>query len=179
MGRLNNFNLDEFREATCFIETGTQNGVGLGHAHVNGAFWELHSVEINEGYYRAACAKTAHAPNIHLWHGSSFDKLPEMMKEVSGHRSCLFWLDAHIPEDTAEYPFRTEDEEIVFPLEKELELIVNTRDTRNDYFIIDDLRIYIEGPFQYPFNSHPEAASYKKQYPNYFPHKDGISFVEN
>ena len=38
-----------------------------------------------------------------------------------------------------------------------------------------DLRIYIDGPFQYPGNSWP----HHHLYPDFFPHKDGIKFIED
>ena len=179
MGILKNFNLNRFNGVQAFLETGTQNGVGLEYAHRNGNFLDLHSIEINEGYYKYCSAKFSNAKNITLWHGNSIEKIPQVLNAIKQYSSCLYWLDAHIPEDTKEYPFFTENEEIIFPLEKEFDLITKNRDIKNDYFLIDDLRVYIDGPFQYPFNSHPESKKYKQKYPNYFPHKNGINFIEN
>jgi hypothetical protein len=178
MGVLKNFDLNRFSKIECFLETGTQDGVGLQHAYINGNFEQLHSIEINEGYYNKCVDKFTNIKNIHLWYGNSIDKIPLVLKDIQKYSSCLFWLDAHIPEDTKQYPFFTEDEEIIFPLEKEFELIVKNRDVKNDYFLIDDLRVYIDGPFQYPFSSHPDSQKFKQKYPNYFPSKNGISFIE-
>tara|TARA_B100001250_G_scaffold374909_1_gene362080 strand:- start:84 stop:704 length:621 start_codon:yes stop_codon:yes gene_type:complete len=179
MGILRNFDLNRFAGIESFVETGTQDGVGLEYAHKNGGFLELHSIEINEGYFNSARAKFSHAKNISLWHGNSIDKMPLVLKSIENYSSCFYWLDAHIPEDTKKYPFFTEDEEVIFPLEKEFELIVKNRDITNDYFLIDDLRVYIEGPFQYPWDSHPDCDKLRQKYPNYFPHKNGVSFVED
>ena len=176
MGLLRNFDLHKL-QAECFVETGTQQGMGLDYA-LQHNFKELHSVEINEEYYNFCTSKYKHVDRVCLWSGSSEDKMGEILAAIDGYKSCLFWLDAHLPDDPGsqigdEYDRSTND--IEFPLEKELRLIKTTRNTSQDIILMDDLRIYIDGPFQYPGASWPHHA----EYPNFFPHKDGIKFVED
>lgn len=48
---------------------------------------------------------------------------------------------------------------LVCPLEEELSIIANNKDISNDVFIIDDLRIYEEGPFRggnFPLVARPD-----------------------
>ena len=56
---------------------------------------------------------------------------------------ALFWLDAHLPQRYAGSP-----DVATFPLEAELRLICGQRDTSGDVFLMDDLRIYEDGPFR-------------------------------
>ncbi len=53
------------------------------------------------------------------------------------------------------------------PLQSELEIIVNSKEVSNDVFVIDDLRIYEDGPFE------EGNWSDRKKYGG-----DGIEFIE-
>lgn len=173
MGILKHFDLNNYK-TDCFLETGTENGHGIDHA-LKYNFKEINSIEINESFYRAACIKYVKDTNVVLWHGNSTSVIPNVLEKIKNYSSCFFWLDAHLPSDPgSKYTFNRVDDKIEFPLESEINLIVNKRDIRKDIFLIDDLRIYVAGPFQHTADSWP----YKKNYPNFFPHKDGIKFLE-
>ena len=66
--------------------------------------------------------------------------------------SVLFFLDAHFP--FADFKKMTYQESIDFyknqavPLKDELELISKYRPNKNDIIILDDLRIYKDGPYE-------------------------------
>tara|TARA_R100001015_G_scaffold19003_2_gene14081 strand:- start:11764 stop:12372 length:609 start_codon:yes stop_codon:yes gene_type:complete len=176
MGLLRNFDLSNFENAKCVMETGSEKGFGIEHALKYKNIKEVHSVEINEKFYDFCGQKFKHDDRVKLWLGSSENRLKEMLESISHLDSCLYWLDAHLPSDPGSY-FKHDrvDNDVEFPLEIEMKIIKENRDTSKDYFIIDDLRIYIDGPFQHTGKSWP----HHHLYPNFFPHKDGISFIED
>tara|TARA_R110000824_G_scaffold66264_3_gene172033 strand:+ start:1886 stop:2488 length:603 start_codon:yes stop_codon:yes gene_type:complete len=176
MGLLRNFDLQKL-QTECFVETGTQQGLGLDYA-LQHDFKELHSIEINEEYYNFCTQKYKHVDRAKLWLGSSEEKMHEILSAIKDYKSCFFWLDAHLPDDPGSQlgdTYARSNDDIEFPLEKELRLIKQSRDTAHDIILMDDLRIYLDGPFQYPGSSWPHHT----EYPNFFPHKDGIKFVED
>ena len=61
----------------------------------------------------------------------------------------MFFLDAHFPGADFHYETYTsvEDYDTRLPLKKEIETIVSNRDTKNDVFIIDDLRVYEDNDY--------------------------------
>ncbi len=60
------------------------------------------------------------------------------------------WLDAHFPgADFGKSAYNSiADKNLRIPLESEMRKICQLRDVTKDIFIIDDLRIYEDGPFQ-------------------------------
>jgi hypothetical protein len=175
MGLLRHFDLSLI-EAQCFVETGLENGNGVDHALSYEQFKELHSIEINEKFYNFGCTKYKHVDRLNLWCGSSAERLEEVVESIAKFKSCFFWLDAHLPSDPgSRFKHDRKGDDIEFPLEREIEIITRNRDVSNDCFLIDDLRIYIDGPFQYPGSSWP----HHKNYPDFFPHKEGIKFAED
>lgn len=145
MGNLNKFNLKKIREdfnINTLVETGTYKGYSVNLALKYG-FKKILSVDIFEDYYNLA-KETFKEYNVKLFFGKSVDKLPEMLQELYKDENVLFWLDAHLPSvhGCGEYSL-----EVEFPLEDELKVILKNRDTRGDYFLIDDLRMYEDGEF--------------------------------
>jgi hypothetical protein len=63
----------------------------------------------------------------------------------------FFWLDAHFPgADGGLLDYNAEaDESVRCPLESELEVISKGRPAAGDVILIDDLRIYENGPFEH------------------------------
>tara|TARA_A100001515_G_scaffold134393_1_gene124374 strand:- start:1378 stop:1980 length:603 start_codon:yes stop_codon:yes gene_type:complete len=176
MGILRNFNLNTLK-TECFVETGTQRGMGLDYA-LQHDYKELHSIEINEEYYNFCEQKYKFVDKVKLYLGSSEERINDVLENIAHFDSCLFWLDAHLPDDPGSQIGEDHDrlqDSLEFPLETELKLIKEKRKTKNDFFLIDDLRIYVDGPFQYPGNTWP----HHDKYPNFFPHKDGIKFIED
>ena len=156
-----------------YVETGAGEGATLAHS-LNSSFTKCYSVEINSTIYDHVIRQFN--PKIvsgecSIWFGNSFEKMPEMLKEVEGN--TLFFLDAHFPgadfqlakyEDEKDYDTR-------LPLEKEVEAILENRDVSNDVFIIDDLVIF--EPEGGPYEAGPLTLS-RDICP-----KNGIKFLED
>jgi len=138
---ITNFNLKNY------VETGTGVGDCLSHAH-QFPFENYHSIEIFNELYLKAVDKFKSNTNCKIHLGNSFDVLPIVLPQLSG--PTLFFLDAHFP--GSDFGFNSYDSEKDYntrlPLEKELEVIKNNKETSEDVFIIDDLRIYEDGPFK-------------------------------
>tara|TARA_Y100001938_G_C8090024_1_gene434452 strand:- start:1862 stop:2473 length:612 start_codon:yes stop_codon:yes gene_type:complete len=175
MGVLRSFDLSLY-EAECFVETGTQKGVGLDYA-LQHDYKELHSIEINEEYYNFCTQKYKFVDKVKLYHGDSETRIDDVLLAIEKFDSCFFWLDAHLPTDPGSQmkkEYTCSSDKIEFPLEVELQAIKEGRPAKDDIILIDDLRIYLDGPFQYPGHTWPHRA----KYPDFFPHKDGIKFIE-
>ncbi len=142
---------------TAFVETGTYRGVGLYHAQQQ-PFEKLVSIDINEVWIERQRVFEKDS-RIKLLLGSSFQMIPEAIKIV-GDRPVLWWLDAHLPEPCADESnqfltgrLKYEGNKIygddeTFPLQKEIEAIVNSdRDHSRDVFLIDDMRVYETGDY--------------------------------
>lgn len=129
-----------------YIETGTGWGECLAHA-LKFPFKQLRSVEIYPQVYDNVAHKFAHIIRCKILLGNSYEVLPDILKETEGN--VLFFLDAHFP--GADFHFETYASETDYnkriPLERELETICANRDTKNDVFIIDDLRVYEDNDY--------------------------------
>ena len=85
-----------------------------------------------------------------LINDDSLNGLEKVLEELD-ERPALFWLDAHFP--GADFHFNSYDHladqpELHKPLKYEVELIASKRPNSKDVFIIDDLQIYEDGPFE-------------------------------
>lgn len=150
MGYLKHHNLDHYCRKyglSVFIETGTAGGDSLRHASFF-PFLECHSIEINEEQARIAQARFKDDDFITVHRGKSSDILNELLPSVADHHTVLFWLDAHFPGEMVGFGYGHEkDMAVRLPLESELRLIKELRADKRDVIIIDDLRIYEDGPF--------------------------------
>jgi hypothetical protein len=150
MGFINQFDLGRIiREynITCFFETGTWKGDAVEYA-LQFPFERISSAEIVPAIAAAAKARFAQEDRVNILEGSSVAVLMNELPLFSGH--CLFWLDAHFPGADAgleEYDAMP-DESIRLPLENELKSIRKCRPNNLDVIIIDDLRVYEDGPFE-------------------------------
>lgn len=143
-------------ELSAFVETGLERGTSLRHAQSFSSFQKLVSIDINEKWINAARKKGVHKdPRVTLLHGNSFDVLPEALDIVQGHR-VLWWLDAHFPEKYSSERLDAgrsftgaspEDFAKMFPVKREIEVVVHGRDVSLDLFLMDDLRIYEVGEY--------------------------------
>lgn len=171
MGQLNEAiqvkNVLDFYDIENFVETGT------GAAEVVRSVCEInknlnvHTIEIIEEIYNKNKISYSYLSNVN-WHlGQSSEVLPNIISELSGN--TLFWLDAHFPgADFGIASYGDEpDIDKRLPLKSELELIVKNKDVKNDVFVIDDLRIYEDGPFE------DGSWADRKKYGG-----DGIDFVD-
>ncbi|MBM3484459.1 MAG: class I SAM-dependent methyltransferase [Alphaproteobacteria bacterium] len=152
MGHLRHFDLDRLcRDYGCrhIVETGTGSGDGLAYAAAR-PFATLHSIEIHADIAAAARRRFDADGRIRIHLGNSTEQLPKILAELPTDEPILFWLDAHFP--GADLGFAAYDAEpdvdIRLPLERELEIIARFRPGASDVFLIDDLRIYEEGPFE-------------------------------
>ena len=130
-----------------YVETGTGIGECMSHA-LSHDFKQLHSIEIFESLHNQAVNKFQSYTNCKIHLGNSFSVLPNLLSNLK--EPTLFFLDAHFP--GSDFGFNSYDAEKDYhtrlPLEKELEVIKNNKDVSEDVFIIDDLRIYEDGPFE-------------------------------
>jgi hypothetical protein len=130
-----------------FVETGTWRGDSLAYA-AKFSFKKLYSIEIVPEIAEQARKRFQNDRRIKILTGSSHLLFPDILKEIDGN--ALFWLDAHFPgaeEGIKGYNDHNSSVERL-PLEYEIEIIRNTRKNNNDLIIIDDLRIYEDGPFE-------------------------------
>lgn len=121
---------------TAFVETGTFRGDTLEIAAKY--FSELHSVEMSQELYRAACERFQGQSNLHLHLGDSSGFLREHGEDFSA-RAVLFWLDAHwcSADDTAGSDSQS-------PLLNELQAIGSLHPS--SVLLIDDARLYLAPP---------------------------------
>jgi hypothetical protein len=134
-----------------FIETGTGIGDSLDFMSkfkdIN-----LYSVELMDELYDVLIEKFKAHNNITLIKGFSTAEVKKLLNIISSEPT-IFWLDAHFP--GADFNIRglsydsKIENSIRLPLEDELRAIANgTRDVKNDVIVIDDLRIYKDGPYE-------------------------------
>lgn len=122
------------------VETGTY--LGTGTKHLSQFIPRIHTIEIMKECFDALPFHGS--DSIFPYLGHSVDVLPTILEKVKSSRT-LFWLDAHVPSVIHNKVQLSVDKE--FPLESELRVIKQYKDVSNDVFIIDDLRIYEDGPF--------------------------------
>jgi len=152
MGQLNEAvyteNVLEFYNIQNFVETGTGIAEVVKSVYDINSELNIHTIEIIEQIYKKNKISFSYMENVN-WHlGQSSEVLPEIVPTLTGN--TLFWMDAHFP--GADFGMATYGDEPDLskrlPLQSELEIIVNNRDVSNDVFVIDDLRIYEDGPFE-------------------------------
>tara|TARA_R100001443_G_scaffold12706_2_gene22412 strand:- start:2782 stop:3369 length:588 start_codon:yes stop_codon:yes gene_type:complete len=151
MGELYIHDLNPYlRKYSCasFVETGTGKGTGTQHA-LNHPFKSLYSIEYVKELYEE-CKSKFFDPRLKLINADSLVGLELVLEDLS-EEPCLFWLDAHFP--GADFHFNSYDHladqpKLHKPLKYEVELIASKRPNSKDVFIIDDLMIYEDGPFE-------------------------------
>lgn len=121
------------------IETGTY--IGTGANHLAQFVPRVHTIELVEECFNSVKFNNS---KIIPYLGHSVDILPRIL-EIEKNSKVLYWLDAHVPSIIHNLPQK--DQVIEFPLEQELRVIKKYKNTDNDLFIIDDLRVYEDGPF--------------------------------
>lgn len=129
------------------FETGTYLGEGVAHA-LQASFTRIFSVEIVSEIAARATSRFAYDEKVTIIEGNSVTALEMILPSITGN--CLFWLDAHFPGADAglEGYDAIPEEEIRLPLEQELTVIHRLRQHFRDVIIVDDLRVYEDGPFE-------------------------------
>jgi len=152
MGQLNEAiqvkNVLDFYNIDNFVETGTGAAEVVRSISNIKSDLNIHTIEIIEEIFNKNKISNSYLTNVN-WHlGQSSEVMPEILPQLEGN--TLFWLDAHFP--GADFGLASygdeEDLDKRLPLRSELEIIVNGRDVSNDVFVIDDLRVYEDGPFE-------------------------------
>jgi hypothetical protein len=130
-----------------FFETGTWKGDAVAFA-LQFPFEKIISAEIVPGIAREASLRFQEESKVKICEASSTNTLLSELPFLEGN--CLFWLDAHFPGADAglEGYDAMPDEEIRLPLEQELTVIHRLRQHFRDVIIVDDLRVYEDGPFE-------------------------------
>ena len=172
MGQLNQAikikNVLDYYDIKIFVETGTGQAEVVRSVYEANEDLNIHTIEVVEEIFDQNKIKFSYLKDV-SWHlGTSFKILPEILPTFDGN--TLFWMDAHFP--GADFGFSSygdeKDMDKRLPLQKELESIVQSRDVKNDVFVIDDLRIYEDGPFE--TGNWDERTKYGG---------DGIGFIED
>jgi len=148
MGKLLRFNLPGLQQSlglATFVETGTAHGDSLAHA-AEAKFERLYSIEISPLLHEGARKRFAADPRVRVICADSVSGLAQVLPEL-GERPALFWLDAHFPGAPIANYDAEPDPTLRWPLENELALLRQARPTHKDVVLIDDLKIYIDGPF--------------------------------
>ncbi len=152
MGQLNEAiqvkNVLDFYNIDNFVETGTGAAEVVRSISSIKSDLNIHTIEIIEEIFNKNKISHSYLTNVN-WHlGQSSEVMPEILPQLEGN--TLFWLDAHFP--GADFGLASygdeEDLDTRLPLRSELEIIVKGRDVSNDVFVIDDLRVYEDGPFE-------------------------------
>ena len=132
-----------------FFETGTGIGDGIKYASYF-AFERLWSVEIHPDIAATARERFADDPRIEILNQTSEEALAKVLPTVPRDRPMLFWLDAHFPGADFGLASYTDEPDVDrrLPLERELALIAKLRHPCRDVLLIDDLRIYEDGPYE-------------------------------
>ena len=130
-----------------YFETGTGRAEALEHA-IKYPFKKCYTVDIDEEMvdYSYNKLKDNSSCDIEFLIGKSTEILEEYVPKIPKRSPSLFFLDAHFPgadfhKCTYEESIR-EHREDAFPLEEEVNIIMNNRNTSKDVFIIDDLILY-------------------------------------
>ena len=87
-----NFNIADYTYTNVFVETGTGYGMTSQKA-LDGGFKYVRSVELHDPIYQFCLEKFKDNEQIKLWHGRSYEKLPEMISDIN--EPVTFFLDAH------------------------------------------------------------------------------------
>lgn len=150
MGTLLRFNLKLLKAragVNALVETGTGHGQSVIWALVAG-FESLASVEQDAQTHQAAVANLRKAPHVQLQLGDSCEFLAAVPAASPVPR--LFFLDAHFTGGADfkghEAYFESARHARSFPLLEELD-ILRSKDVARDWIVIDDARLYVEGPF--------------------------------
>ena len=172
MGQLNQAikikNVLDYYDIKNFVETGTGQAEVVRSVYEANEDLNIHTIEVVEEIFDQNKIKFSYLKDV-SWHlGTSFKILPVILPTFDGN--TLFWMDAHFP--GADFGLSSygdeKDMDKRLPLKRELESIVQSRDVKNDVFVIDDLRIYEDGPFE--TGNWDERTKYGG---------DGIGFIED
>ena len=130
-----------------FVETGTFEGDTTQYVFENIKLKHYYTIELDPNYVNIANKRFANKP-ITVTHNNSVDGLRDNIHYCEGN--TLFWLDAHFINSDGGKQSYDSDSNIKsrLPLECELNHILTRVSKFNDIIIIDDVRIYEDGPYE-------------------------------
>ena len=155
MGTLYNFNfgcktlaeLKELYNITTFVETGCFYGDSLTFARDRG-FAKLYSCDIDLEMINHCQNRLGN--DVELFHGDSKTFFINLLPKLDPAENVMFFLDAHLPgfdKTQGTSGVADVDANLNFPLQEEIKMIHMARRTQSDVIIVDDLRIYEDGPY--------------------------------
>lgn len=124
--------LNLFSEKNTFIETGSYLGDAIQTA-LDFGFKNIHSIELNEKFFRGCIERYKNEKNVKLWLGESPDCIEEILATEEGQ--VTFWLDAHASGNIPGGKYGGS------PLLQELGAI-EKHSVKNHVIIIDDCRLF-------------------------------------
>lgn len=130
-----------------FVESGCGDGSSMNVVYQADLFDNYYGIELETKFHQNLVSRF---PNkTKFYNGYSKDEMPKVIEELD-NQPTLFWLDAHFPgSDYDGKPYDSEkDDDKRIPLKVELEVISKNRNISNDVFVIDDLRVYKDGPYE-------------------------------
>jgi hypothetical protein len=132
-----------------FVETGTGQGDSI--ASVLDCFDDLLSCELYDELAHKATSRFAYCPKVRIFFDASDVFMTDVCRILPHRQPVMFWLDAHFPgADYGLAAYHAEQEiDVRLPLPWELKAIAEHRPYHNDVILIDDARIFIDGPFQH------------------------------
>lgn len=150
MGSLSRFDLSRIikeYKTTNLFETGTFWGDGVACA-LQHSFNKIVSVEIIPEIATKAKSRFADNEKVEIIEADSITALEKQLPLLKGN--TVFWLDAHFPGADAKLADYASGDDMPFrlPLIKEVAIISEYRKKYRDVLILDDLRIYEDGPYQ-------------------------------
>ncbi|MBB6253641.1 hypothetical protein [Nitrospirillum iridis] len=151
MGKLHHFDLRSLLDShhcRVYIETGTGAGDNLLHAASLG-FERLFSSEVSPEIADRARQRLADVPQAQILTATSEDVLKTVLPLIPAEVPVLYWLDAHFSGGEPQPGGNADpaDLNMRIPLAREMRLIRDLRSRSRDVILVDDLRIYEDGPF--------------------------------
>ena len=111
----------------------------------------MHSIEILDRIHDEAAEFFKDNDRVVMHLGNSHDELPKVL-DILDENPALFFLDAHFPDSYRDEfhreVIRDDPDFIKIPLEGELRILCQKRDVSKDIIVIDDIRIYKDGPYE-------------------------------
>jgi hypothetical protein len=136
-----------------FVETGTGIADSLSYIlNVRPDDLNVYTIELMDELHSKLVEKFEGTPNLHLIKGYSHVEMKNILETLSSEPT-LFWHDAHFPGadfniNGATYTSESDPTKRI-PLESELRVIKESgRDISKDVFVLDDLRVYKDGPYE-------------------------------
>jgi hypothetical protein len=136
-----------------FVETGTGIADSLSHIlNVRPDDLNVYTIELMDELHNQLVERFEGTPNLHLIKGYSNVEMKTVVEQLSSEPT-LFWHDAHFPGadfniNGASYTSEPDPVKRI-PLESELRVIKESgRDISKDVFVLDDLRVYKDGPYE-------------------------------